>query len=519
MNSLISQRSGIRLSQILPQAKFLGADEVLVQSCCGDWNDVEANDLYVAIVGADHDGHDFVHDALARGANAVVTERLLMIDRPQIVVPDSRIAYARICQALAGSPCQRMMTIGVSGSDGKTTTCHLIREILRQGGFQAGMCTSNEVDHGAQLHQHQQSPEHAMTAPYYADALSEMAINGCDAAILEFSSVELAQRTLDGIQFEIALLTNLRQANLDFHGTVENYRRMQKRILSRLKPDGMMIINVDDPGSHFLLEKEDLPALTIGMKQEAHVQGKLIEQYSSGQTFSISAGSDTVIVSSHIIGKQHIYNCLAAAAVGLAAGLDLTVIGEALSRVKRIPGRLERVECGQPFAVWIDSANQPTALATAINAIKKVTRGKLWCVSSTHATQSEAERRQIGEIAERAADRLVLTRDHSGCEIDYEPLHQTLDGCQSQADVRLIPNRFRAIEWTLSQAGPEDAVLICGCGEKPIAIVGTENWKITDRDVCEAWLYDQSSLAPVKNVAESNGSKDSPNIYNIDDYR
>ncbi len=519
MNSLISQRCGIRLTQILPQAKFLGADEVLVQSCCGNWNEVEVNDLYVAIVGADDDGHDFVHDALAKGANAVVTERLLMIDRPQIVVSDSRIAYAKICQALAGSPSQRMMTIGVSGSDGKTTTCHLIREILRQGGLQAGMCSSNEVDHGVEPRSDRVTSDDQRTAPYYADALSEMAINGCDAAILEFSSIELAQRSLDGVQFEIALLTNLRQANLDFHGTVENYRRMQKRILSRLKPDGMMVINVDDPGSHFLLQKEDLPALTIGIKQEAHVQGKLIEQYSSGQTFSISAGSDTVIVGSDIIGTQHIYNCLAAAAVGLAAGFDLTVIGEALSRVKRISGRLERVECGQPWSVWIDSANQPTALATAINAIKKVTSGKLWCVLSSNDSQSASERRQVGEIAERAADRLVLTRDHSGCDIDYEPLHQTLDGCQSPADVRLIPNRFRAIEWTLSQARSDDAVLICGCGEKPIAVVGKENWKITDRDVCEAWLYEQTSFAPLSSESEINRQSIVPKIYNIDDFR
>ncbi len=188
---------------------------------------------------------------------------------------------------------------------------------------------------------------------------------------------------------------------------------------------------------------------------------------------------------------------------------------EAWNQSNCIPGRLERIECGQEFGVWIDAARSPNQLATAIRSIKQVTRGRVWCVCSTSDEQTQSERRRVGEVVERAADESIVTQVAVDQIADYEPAHQVLDGFDRPEKARLIPNRFKAIEWALQQASPGDAVLITGCGERPFALVGENRWTINDRDVCQAWLYDHASMETVALQA----TEPDPAIFDIRDYR
>lgn len=502
---------GIRLKDILPNAKVVGAEEIFFQSCCGAWQDCQTNDLFVAIVDADEDGHEFTHEAIARGANAVVTERLLTTRQPQCIVPDTREAYGRICQALAGNPSGRLSTIGVSGTDGKTVTSHLIRSILMMAEGDSGLVSSIEVNIGSDRNS---VPAKELNSPRLAQQLTQMALAKCRTAVVEVSSVELAKRCFAGVELEVAVLTNIRVGKPGFHGSVGNYKRAQLRLLDHLKPTGVAIINADDPTSHFLLEQIKHPTLTFGMKQDANVTAVVIDRNRAEQTFILKAGSESVPVKTRIIGDQHVQNCLAAAAVGLSQGIDLVTIASGLGSVQKIPGRLERIECGQEFGVWVDSAKSPSQLANALRTIKQLTTGKVWCLASVDDDQSPEVRRRMGEVIERASDCRVLTKTTVDRVVEYEPLHQVLDGFDNPGDVELIPNRFRAIEWILEKAGPNDSVLITGCGEQPFALVGDNNWTIGDRDVCEAWLYDNASLSPV----QSNWGDD-PDIYDIEDYR
>jgi UDP-N-acetylmuramoyl-L-alanyl-D-glutamate--2,6-diaminopimelate ligase len=489
----------------------LGASEVYVQSCCGQWNDCENNDLFVAIVGPESDGHDWAHEAIKRGAAAIVTERLLTVDRPQCLVSDSRAAYGRICQALAGIPSQRLATIGVSGSDGKTVTSHLIREVLQQANFLTGISTSIEVNLGRKR---ESVPNKPLTSPMLAEQLSQMVMADCQHAVLETSSIELAQRVVDGVDFDLVVLTNVRRDHLEFHGSADNYRRAQLRLLKHLKPGGMAVLNADDPTTHFMLEQLPAPSLTFGIKQDAQVTAKIIERTRDGQTFLIQAGCESIPVRTTIIGDQHVYNCLAAAAVGLARGIELATIAEALGNVTVIPGRLERLECGQDFGVWIDVARSTNQLAAAIRAVKQVSSGKVWCVLSTDDSQTESERKRLGEVADRTSVETIVTKTTIETTNHFEPAHQVLDGFEFAGKPRVIPNRFRAIEWVLSQAKPGDGVLITGCGDKPFALVGEDCWTISDRDVCQAWLYDNASM-----IGEPWQQGDEPDIFNIEDYR
>ncbi len=512
MSSFVETRKGIRLCDILPTAKFFGAEDIFVRSCCGQWNDCQTDDVFVAIVGSELDGHEYSHEAVKRGAAAVVTERLLTIDRPQCIVSDTRQAYGKICQALAGNPSRRMATIGVAGSDGKTVTSHLVRSIIHSAEQTTGMVSSIEVDLGGGKHS---VPTSKLNSPWLADQLSQMVLSECDHAIVEVSSVALAQRALSGVELDIAVMTNIRQDHLAFHGSTENYRRAQLRVLDCLKPQGIAILNADDPTSHFLLDQLPVPSLTVGIKQAAQVTAKVIDRCASEQTFVISAGNESVPVRTSVVGDQHVYNCLSAAAVGLVLGYDLETIAHGLEAASFIPGRLERIECGQPYSVWIDAARNPNQLAAAIRTVKQVTQGNVWCVCSTDDQQSEADRRRIGEVVERSAHHSIITKTTVDSIIEYEPAHQILDGFDNPAAARLIPNRFKAIEWALQQAQPGDSVLITGCGEKPFALVGDEHWTISDRDVCQAWLYDHASISPKDNQS----TEGEPVIFDIDDFR
>ena len=507
----INASLGIRLRDIFPEAKLINADEVYVRSCCGHWNDCQQDDLFVAIVDAEQDGHDFTNEAIQLGASAIVTERLLGTDRPQCIVRDTREAYGRICQALAGKPSQHLTTVGVTGTDGKTVTSHLIRGVFRAAQLKTGMVSSIEVNCGRE----ESVPNQDLNPPRLAEQLSRMVLANCTNAVLEIPSVALAKRCLSGVQIDVGVITNIRNNHLKFHGSTENYRRAKMRLLKQLKPGGLAVLNADDPTTHFLLDQITQPVLTIGMKQEAEVTARLIERSRSEQTFLIIAGSESIPVRTTIIGDQHIYNCLAATAVGLSAGLELSTIAKGLETTGNIPGRLERVECGQPYGLWIDSARSPGQLANALRTIKQVTQGQVWCVCSTDEAQSEIQRRRIGEVVERSANKVVITRTTAQGAVDFEPAHQMLDGFEHPENAHLLPNRFNAIQWVLQNAKPDDAVLVSGCGERPFALVGEEHWTITDRDVCQAWLYDHSEVVTAKQTPNFNSSQ----IFNIEDYR
>ncbi len=507
---LSSEIAGIPVQQILPASKLIGANQISVSSCCGYWQDVQPGDVYVAVIGSEVDGHEFAYEAIEKGAVAVVTERLLAIDKPQILVQDTRRSYGEICHALAGAPSQRLKTIGVSGTDGKTVTAHLIQSILRADQARVGMISSIEVTAGSVGHS---LPNKQINPPAIAEHLCSMVIGDCNHAVVEIPSMSLADRSLSGVKLDIAVLTNIRRDPDNCHGNSKNYARAFLRMLDHLNPGAMAVVNADDPKSHFLLDKIIHPTLTVGVKQDANVMGKVLQRSNCDQVFTITAGSESVVVRTSMIGDQHVYNCLAAAAVGLTLNISLQTIAKGIESAGQIPGRMQRVECGQPFGVWIDSATSATQLANALRTLRQVVTGKIWCLCSVEQGQSKLQRRMMGEVAEKAAGQAVITRTSADPMVDYEPIHQVLDGFENPESAQVVPNRFKAIEWVLSRAQPGDAVLISGCGERPFALVGENKWTIADSDVCEAWLYDNSSMLDEKFQA------DVETVFDIEDYR
>jgi UDP-N-acetylmuramoyl-L-alanyl-D-glutamate--2,6-diaminopimelate ligase len=421
---------------------------------------VRPGDVFVALAGADSDGHDDATEAARRGATAIICERPLpLFDVPQFIVNDSRTVFGRLCQALAGNPSRQLKTIGVAGTSGKSTVARLMNSILCHTGAQSGTLDSFGFWDGID---DRPPAEDDLSPPLLARSLAEMNVAGATHGIVEISSRELSQNVLAGVALDAVCFTHVGRGSLDWHGSLENYRRAERRILDYLNPEGVVILNADDPASMRILAEWNQPALTFGMKQPAEISAEIIEQRINEQTFVLTAGDESVGVRTEIIGDHHVYNCLAAAATCLAYGVDLTTIARGLEAVLRLPGRMERVKCGQDFAVFVDAARSPDALRACLRAARQATTGRVICVCNPPGIHEATERAALGRVAGAMADVAIVTSESQREQTPRDVLSDVRRGFAKPAAARLIADRAKAIEFALREARPGDTVVIAG---------------------------------------------------------
>lgn len=477
----------INLRKLFPEAEFVGADDVDFGFCSCDSRTVQPGELFVALRGTIHDGHDYAAQAAARGCAAIVAERPIgSVTCPVCYVADTHQALAQVCQALAGDPSRQLKVIGVTGTNGKTTTTYLIASVLHAGGHKAGVLGTLGCFDGADI------VETDMTTPppqELASHLARMARNGCSHAVMEVSSHALDQSRVGGIGFDVGCVTNVRRDHLDYHHTMHDYRLAKSRLFHFLVPEGIAVINADDPTAAGYLTQIDGPVLTVGIHSAAEITAEVYERLPSEQTFLLTAGSDTIPVRTRMIGTYHVYNCLMAAAVGLAYEIDLVKVVRGLEAVEALPGRLERIECGQPFSVFVDFAHTPDALTQTLETLREVTGGRVICVFGAGGDRDREKRPLMGRSVEAAADLAVITNDNPRSE-EPEAIHyDLLAGFQHPGDVEIIPDRAEAIDWALSEARPGDSVLIAGKGHETYQIIGHQRLDFDDREVARQVLY------------------------------
>lgn len=480
----------VSLRKLCPGAKFFGADDIIVSSVAADSREVVVGDLFAALPGSRTDGHHHIDEAVRRGATAVLAERFVPTDgRPLCVVSDTRVAFARIAQALVDDPSRRLKVIGITGTNGKTSTSWLIRGILESAGVATGMIGTIELSDGQWS---SPSPETTPSAAVLAQWLSRMETVGCSHAVIEISSEALSQGRIEGIELHAACVANVRQNHLDKHNTLANYRAAKAKIFNHMAADAFAVLNADDPVAASFVDAVPGPVLTVGMHEMAEVSAEVIERSISEQTFLLTAGNDTVAVRTRIIGDHHVSNCLMAAAVGLVSGIELAEISRGLERVEKIPGRMERIECGQSFGVFVDYARTPDALAAVLDTLREVTSGRLICVFGAEGEEDRSPRPLMAGEVERRADLAVLTQTNPRCEPPNRILRDVLRGFERPAMVEVIPDRTDAIAWALSQAEAGDCVLIAGRGHEEHQLVGNRRLAIDDRYLARKWLYEHS---------------------------
>jgi UDP-N-acetylmuramoyl-L-alanyl-D-glutamate--2,6-diaminopimelate ligase len=457
-----SRSRTLRLRELVPQAHLFLGDDVACSGCTSKLEEVQPGDLFVGVVSADGDSHEQAQDALANGAVAVLSERVLPVEATQVVVDDTRVAMGHACHALAGHPSRKLPVIGVTGTHGKTTTSLLIASVLNtehQG--VAALTSLAHCDSVEAVPAKQTTPPANQLAKYLASAVD----HGCSHGVVELSSAGLAEQRAVGAELAVAVLTNLRRAHKEQCGSTSNYRAVTKRIFDLLREGGVAVLNADDPGSQSVLSNVNRPALTFGLHRQADVTAHVLERSLGEQTFYLEAGSDCVPVRTRVIGDHHLYNCLAAATVGLLYGLPLATIARGLEAVDSIPGRMERLDCGQDFGFFVDEAKSYDSLAMCLKTARQVTSGRVICVTSAGSCDA-AQRALIGRVLEKHASMSVVTSESGKAPKSLGFAHDVLDGFQRPGKAHVIPSRDKAIRWAIEEAREGDTVIVCGAGHR-----------------------------------------------------
>jgi UDP-N-acetylmuramoyl-L-alanyl-D-glutamate--2,6-diaminopimelate ligase len=487
----------LRLRDLFPEGQWFGLDDIGIRGCTCDSRKVRNGDLFVAIAGSRFDGLNFVDEAIERGCAAVLSDRPLPqggLSAPYGVVANARAAYGRICHALAGNPSQTLKLIGVTGTNGKTTTSCLIAGILTAAGYRTGVLGTLGYLDGARV----EKPAHSALPPdQFASLLARMVRNGCTHAVMEVSSRALEKSRVAGACFDAACVTNVTRDHLDRYGSRHDYWMAKSKLFNHLRGEGFVVLNADDPGAAAYLHQLDGPVLTVGIHSPAEITAVPIEMSLSEQTFLLTAGCDTAPVRTQMIGIHHIYNCLSAAAVGLAYGIPLTTVARGLESVGHVPGRLERIECGQPFGVFVDDAHTPETLAGALNCLRNAGSRRVLCVVKVRGDGNREKRLALAQIAEKNADVAILTHDPLRYEGPDAICDDSLHDFKPSSSVRLIADRTEAIHDALLMARPGDCVLIAG-GDRPKSgsRPGDRNVALDDREVARDWLQTVKPFAP-----------------------
>lgn len=403
-----------------------------------------------------------------------------------IFVDDPRSVYARACQAFYGFPAGKMKTIAVTGTAGKTSLSYVLGGVLAEAGYKIGLVGSLGVYDGSKL---RPIKETTPDPEFLAQLLSEMYDSGCKCVVLEVSSVALEEKRVAGIEFDAVCLTNLRRDHLDVHRTVDQYRRTKMQIFNYLKKNGVAICNLDDRVTDAAMHLINRPTLTVGLQPTVcSVSGTPVERGESGQTFYIVASSDAAPIRTKIVGNEHIYNCLEAAALALAWNVDIKTIAKGIERVNYIPGRMERIDCGQPFGVYLDRSNSPETLAAALETLRNVTSGSLYCVLAAPDDSDRSKRPMLGHTAETRADFTIVTSgNHPGSQ-SKEAFDDLLLGFDKKDDVVVVNKRKDAIVWALSHASPDDCVLFVGQDVSSLDDINDDF--VPDRQFIKHWLYE-----------------------------
>ncbi len=489
-------RVPVSLRRLFPHASFVGCADICVSGATERSDQCDLGMLFAAIPGTRVDGCEFAQQVVTQGASSLLVERPLSdVSVPQCVVPNVRKAYAELCAELAGRPSSRLKVFGVTGTNGKTTVAWLIRSILETAGQRVGLLGTIEYSDGFVVEPARMTTPDSKT---FSERLEAMLHRGTEHVAVELSSHALDQDRCAGTLLNAAVITNITHDHFDYHKNFEAYRASKARILENCKRNAVVVLNADDPASASLREKVDssLNLLTYALNGPADVSAEVFEETRSGSRFKLSIGDDTIEVFSPLVGRHNVSNCLAAAAVTSFAGLPLYAVAAGIETLSSVPGRLQQIEHGQPFEVFVDYAHTDDALRRSINCLRNLTTGRVICVFGAGGDRDRSKRPLLGR-AGAEADLTIVTSDNPRTEDPTRIIQDILSGFEETGQEPYIKvDRAEAINWALQRADPGDCVLIAGKGHEKEQIVGTRRIPFDDCVVARQALFrrDQSPV-------------------------
>jgi len=457
-----------------------------------DSRSVKADSLFVAIPGARHDGFEYVEDAVKRGAGVVVSphSRIPGKDVTHIQIDDARRALADLADRFHGHPSGALTVVGATGTNGKTTTTFMLRDILGAVGRAPGLIGTVQYEIGARiLPASRTTPESSDLQDY----LAQMRQAGLTSAVMEVSSHALDQDRIRGVDFDAAVFTNLTQDHLDYHVTMERYFEAKRRLftnLGRSAKRAVAVINHDDPWGCRLIGDPDIAADTIsfGLAEGADVRATNIRIGMTGSEFTAVGRWPDVRVKIPLLGRFNLQNGLAAYTVARALGLDAEGVVRALERCTAVPGRLEEISTRRGWRVFVDYAHTEDALANVLETLRCHTEGRLIVVFGCGGNRDRSKRAPMGAVAARLADMAILTSDNPRDEEPAAILEDVRAGFGDHTNYEVVEDRTRAIEMALATAHDKDMILIAGKGHETTQECRGSYSLFDDRQVVRALL-------------------------------
>ena len=473
------------LALLIPEAEILG-DDVSISGIEHDSRKVTTKNLFVCMEGAHVDGHNFIPQAVSNGAIAILTTRRNFTPPENIsalIVPDMLNALAVIVPYFYDYPARTMRVIGVTGTNGKTTTTYLLREIFQAAGFNVGLIGTIQILIG------DESLPNPNTTPNVIDLqhlLADMRDKNIQVVVMEVSSHALAENRVAGIEFDTAIFTNLTQDHLDFHKTMENYLRAKTRLFDMVsrrgrKQNKTAVINLDDAASEEILRHCLCKKITYGVEKSVDLRATELEIKSDGMNFKIR---DVMNLSLHVTGLFNVYNILAAIGAALAENIRPDIIKNALENFRSVPGRFERIFADVPFEVIVDYAHTPDGVKNVLQTARQIAAGKIITVFGCGGDRDNSKRPIMGALAAKFSDIVIATSDNPRTENPEKILDEVEAGIGDKIHERIVDRRaaiFRAIE--LAEAG--DIVLILGKGHENYQILNTGKIHFDDREVAK----------------------------------
>lgn len=466
------------LKKLDPKIKLNKRQNVLVTGVEEDSRKVQPGSVFIARTGSKADGRQFVADAVNRGAVAVISEtKLSGLDVPQVVLADA--AAALVANSFYAEPSQTVKVVGITGTNGKTTSTYIVRHLLKKIGRKCGLIGTVEIDDG------KKAVEAVMTTPGAVDVarlLAAMRDNGCRACAMEVSSHALDQNRVAGIHFAGAAFTNLTGDHLDYHKTMENYAIAKGRLFRSLDEDAVAVYNADDPHWQQIVRECKGRLISFGIRKKADYSAEEIEVTSQGSRFLLVAPGGAAQVEMSLIGRHNIENALTAAAlVGEIFGLGPDEIAAGLRDAGGAPGRLQHVTQGLPFAVLVDYAHTDDALKNVLSALAPITEGKLRVLFGCGGDRDRSKRPRMAKIAAKYADAIYVTSDNPRTEDPQSIIADILPGFSAKKRPTCVePDRRAAIGRILHDAKEGDVVLLAGKGHENYQIIGTTKHHFDD---------------------------------------
>ncbi|MBQ6264777.1 MAG: UDP-N-acetylmuramoyl-L-alanyl-D-glutamate--2,6-diaminopimelate ligase [Clostridia bacterium] len=441
-----------------------------------DSRKVKPGCLFVCIKGAKFDGHSAALEALGKGAAAVVVERDLGIEK-QILFENTRSAYSLLCSAFFGNPAEKLDVVGVTGTNGKTTTCFVLKEIFDLAGYKTGLLgTVKNMVGGREYPAALTTPD-----PYELfSLLDEMVQEGCEYCFMEVSSQALDQRRVDAIHFRAAVFTNLTQDHLDYHGSFENYKAAKKSLFSKTD---IAIVNYDDPECDYILEGLDCRRITYSaLKDESSYSAKNIRLKSDCVEYELVGDGIIGRVHFGIPGRFSAYNSMAAAVCAKELGVDFGKVLDSIAQCKGVKGRMEVVPTGTDYTVIIDYAHTPDGLKNVLTSLRETVQGRIICLFGCGGDRDRTKRPLMGAIVAEYADIPVVTSDNPRTENPDLIIEDILEG-MGQGRKYVEANRKKATALALSKAKAGDVVVLAGKGHEDYQILGTEKIHYDEREI------------------------------------